>query len=301
LVTPVGEVPTEGTEGGNAANHSARTVIIGLTGVSNATEPVPAFTVTPLVPEIRQVVTFNASTTLDEGTPCLDNCTYTWDFDGEGTATGRIVSHAFQTARAFNVSLTVTDAAGVSVTLRQVVVVSAIPAPTVTVTVSPTSPIAGLPATFRATAAAATNHSIVRYNWNWGNGSDNDTTDPVFTRTFDTPGTYVLTVTVFDDTGQRGAVSVSVVVVSGVSANFIAVPSAPSAGQTVNFNASNTTLTGGATVAEYQWDFGDGATETTTAPTTSHSYAAGSYIVRLTVVDSLGRTGTVTQSLTVTP
>jgi PKD repeat protein len=49
------------------------------------------------------------------------------------------------------------------------------------------------------------------------------------------------------------------------------------------------------------WDFGDGNSETTTGPTTSHSYAAGSYIVRLTVTDSLGRTSTVTQTLTVAP
>jgi PKD repeat protein len=211
------------------------------------------------------------------------------------------VSHAFQTARAFNVSLTVTDPAGTSVTMRQVVVVSAIAAPTVALTVTPSSPSAGLPVTFRATAVPAVNHSIVRYNWNWGEGSDSDTTDPVITRTFDKPGTYVVTVTVFDDTGQRGAVSASVVVLNGLSPVFTFAPSAPTAGQTVNFNASSTTVTGGATVTEYQWDFGDGNTDTTTGPTTSHSYAAGSYIIRLTVKDTLDRTGTVTQTLTVAP
>lgn len=53
-------------------------------------------------------------------------------------------------------------------------------------------------------------------------------------------------------------------------------------------------------IASYRWDFGDGATTTTTGPTTSHTYAAdGTYTARLTVVDASSLTGTATRSLTI--
>jgi PKD repeat protein len=42
-------------------------------------------------------------------------------------------------------------------------------------------------------------------------------------------------------------------------------------------------------VASYDWDFGDGATSTTSGPTTSHTYAApGNYTATLTVTDDAG-------------
>lgn len=50
-------------------------------------------------------------------------------------------------------------------------------------------------------------------------------------------------------------------------------------GQAIQFDASDTE----GTVDEYRWDFGDGATTTTTEPSTEHTYTeAGSYTVTLT-------------------
>jgi hypothetical protein len=50
----------------------------------------------------------------------------------------------------------------------------------------------------------------------------------------------------------------------------------------------------------YTFDFGDGASESGGAPSLNHTYgAAGTYGVRLTVVDALGRTDSATVSVTV--
>jgi len=51
----------------------------------------------------------------------------------------------------------------------------------------------------------------------------------------------------------------------------------------------------------YQWSFGDGTSSgTLSGSVTSHSFAAaGTYTVRLTVTDSVGRTGTFQTSVTV--
>ncbi|MGB7124685.1 MAG: PKD domain-containing protein [Thermoplasmata archaeon] len=52
----------------------------------------------------------------------------------------------------------------------------------------------------------------------------------------------------------------------------------------------------------YTWSFGDGTTVTTPTNFTSHTYAAtGTYLVRLTVVDPLGRVATAETNVTVVP
>src|SRR5687767_18417 len=67
-----------------------RIIEVFLTGAANTTPPTPAFTVTPVSPEVGQVASFNASTTTDEGVACMDACTYTWVLGNEAVKTGRI-------------------------------------------------------------------------------------------------------------------------------------------------------------------------------------------------------------------
>ena len=69
-------------------------------------------------------------------------------------------------------------------------------------------------------------------------------------------------------------------------------------GLSVAFDGTTSTAADGATIASYAWNFDDGETSTQPAPT--HLYdAAGTYDVTLTVVDSLGASGSVTQPVTV--
>lgn len=76
--------------------------------------------------------------------------------------------------------------------------------------------------------------------------------------------------------------------------SFTFTPSNPSQGQTVIFDAQAST----GSIAQYRWEFGDGATGS--GSVTSHAYAElGSFIVRLTVVDSAGRSISTSRSITV--
>ena len=80
-ITPIGSA---------AGGAVARTLTIGLTGPVNGTAPIPDFDITPPNPEENALVSFDASTTTDEGNvPCVDRCTYQWDF-GDGSATGEL-------------------------------------------------------------------------------------------------------------------------------------------------------------------------------------------------------------------
>ena len=156
LATPVGN-----SSGGAVA----RTIEVSLSGAVNTTPPTPAFTVTPVSPEVGQVASFNASTTTDEGAPCLDACTYTWTLGNEAVKTGRIQTHAFQTPGIHSVTLTVQDAAGTTAFVQQNVTVTAAARPTVgPITATPASPFAGQAASFtrRVYGRAESSHRVVR-------------------------------------------------------------------------------------------------------------------------------------------
>ncbi len=69
-------------------------------------------------------------------------------------------------------------------------------------------------------------------------------------------------------------------------ASFVATPAGP--GQPTSFDASASTVAYG-TIASYHWVFGDGSSQDTSGPTTTHSYATGGiYSVSLTETDSAG-------------
>ncbi len=75
-------------------------------------------------------------------------------------------------------------------------------------------------------------------------------------------------------------------------ASFAVTTPAPKSGRPVTFDASGSTDREGAIgggIVQYQWNFGDGTTESTTTPTVSHTYSAvGNVAVSLVVVDRQG-------------
>ncbi len=78
------------------------------------------------------------------------------------------------------------------------------------------------------------------------------------------------------------------------TANF----SSSTSGLTATFTDSSTDPQGNATITGHSWNFGDGASSTTTSP--SHTYAAaGTYTVSQTVTDSGGLSNTKSASVTV--
>jgi len=60
---------------------------------------------------------------------------------------------------------------------------------------------------------------------------------------------------------------------------------------TVNFDASSSTAGGGYSIANYDWNFGDGTTLTTATATTSHTYASTSGVYEVTLVVRDNNTG----------
>ena len=289
--------------GNNFDNAVARSLSIGLVGVSNTAAPVPSFTFAPAAPERLQRVTFDATGTKDEGVACMDACVYIWKFDDEEPAVGRVATHSFLKAQTYVVTLTVRDKAGTFATSNQTVVVVNPAAPVASFVASPSTPAVAQAVQFSAAASTvASGHTLVEYRWSFGDdGLTYTTTGPTTSHAYAITGIFSVALTVKDDVGQERSTTGTVTVVAGIAASFTVSPTNPLVGVDVYFNGSGSTANGGATITTWDWDFGDGSTGT--GQTASHSYSTGGgriYTVRLTVTDSLGRKATTTLTLTVT-
>jgi PKD repeat protein len=85
---------------------------------------------------------------------------------------------------------------------------------------------------------------------------------------------------------------------SGLQAVFSFTPSSPTANQTVLFDASESQAPASNPIASYQWEFGNGRSASGRTATNQYD-AAGTYVVRLTIMDGFGRTAERSQSVTV--
>ena len=207
--TPVNTVEVTATPSEtNFDNAATRNVAIALVGPASAT---PEFAVTPVSPQQFQLTTFNASATAIDGQTCGSACTYTWDFGGEGSATGMAATYRFQRQQSYVVVLSVKSPGGVTTTTQQTVTVTAGTAPTATFTVSPTAPVAGQTLYLNASSSRAANDAtIVEYTWDYGNGS---TGSGVTTSTsFAGAGSYIIRLTVRDSNGVTATTTQSVTV-----------------------------------------------------------------------------------------
>jgi PKD repeat protein len=212
------------------------------------------------------------------------------------------VTHVFTQVGDYPVTLTVTDRGGAVTVKRQTVTVVGVTPPTVSVAVSPVSPLVGEESTFTATATAASGHRIATFNWSWGDGSDNQTGSPVIHHTYSSAGNYLVVLTVTDDRGLTTRVQAAVVVTTGLTAAFSVNPTSPRVGVAAAFDATLSLSTNGSAIATYSWNFGDGSSSSSSSTITTHTYGAqGTVIVVLVITDGQGRTATLTQTLTVSP
>ncbi len=287
------------TDSGDFRSELSRRVDIRLVpqGVILPSNPglVPAFTVTPASPQAFSSASFDASTSTNGGTACLNACSYSWNF-GDGTSgSGITTTHDYRTPGSFVAVLTVTDSRGAQATTAKTVTVSASTPPTASFTTSPTNPGTNQPIFFNASASrAATGRTIVSYNWDFGKGTTGS--GVTTTKSYETAGTYIITLKVTDDAGAF-ATATQTITVGAASSNPTAVltfsPTAPARNTSVFFDGSGSRPATTA-ITEYRFIWGDGTETVGTSANATHVYSvAGTYVVRLTVTDSEGRQGTI--------
>ena len=292
------------------ASFNVRLTVVSDRGLSGGTTraipvdpgvpPKADFVFSPTNPAIGQSVSFNgAASTASAGHTIAS---YSWDFGDGGRGSGLTASHAYGSAGAFNVVLTVSDEAGQTAVASKSVPVATpaeVPPPTADFVFSPTAPASGQTVFFNGTQSkAAVGHSIVSYSWNFGDGGTGSGTTE--SHTFNTAATYTVVLVVTDDLGHTGTASKTVPVGNGNPTASFTFVVANALTHTMTFDGSGSSAVGSASITNWAWLFGDGQSSSGGASTVSHPYGGpGTYSVRLTVTDSLGRTGTFATSVTV--
>lgn len=180
--------------------------------VSASPAPTGDWVFSPTSPIVGDSIFFNA----DSVRPAAGHTIvqYTWNFgDQTPTQSGFQTTHVFTTAGTYQVVLSVRDDADQKATFtKAVTIASGKPVPAFTV--SPTSPKAGVGATFDASATQTFGGSpVVTFQWNWGDGTGStQTSTPTTSHTFAAAGVYTVTLIVTDDKGRQGVATSTVTV-----------------------------------------------------------------------------------------
>ena len=301
--------PTGSETGFDASAQLRRVVSIRLVPPGFITQsPTARFTFSPPNPVAFSTVRFDGSTSTPGLGAVITN--YVWDFGDNTSGTGQVATHVYQAPGSYLARLTVTDSNGISDQSDiQTIAVGAGDGPNASFIFNPSSPGVGQTIFFNATASTAgAGHSIVRYEWDFGDGTRR--TGSNTSKSYSAAGTYSVVLTVTDEAGQTDQMVGTVgVTASPAEAAFTYSPTDPTVGTAITFNGSDSHGEGSNSIVRYVWDFGctagttcTTATATSSSPTATTTYTqAFTYTVRLTITDSKGKTATTTQDLTIAP
>jgi uncharacterized repeat protein (TIGR03803 family) len=145
---------------------------------------------------------------------------------------------------------------------------SAIVAPSLAVTASPTSGLTPLTVQFSSPGTDSDGNTMTNWNWNFGDGTTSTAQNPSHTYNF---GGYSPSLTAYS---TFGATPLNVTGLGAIYANlpYINADATPQSGQaplTVQFSSPGQD-NGGFTVTNWSWTFGDGTTSTARNP--AHTY-----------------------------
>jgi PKD repeat protein len=320
--------PKTGPQTGSSAPHTyatsgTYTVTVTVTDTANLSStatksvtvladapPAAALTVTPSAGFAPLGVSADASSSTDaDATPIA---TYTFDW-GDGTAVtgpqvGATAPHTYASSGSYTTKVTVTDTGGLTSSATRTVSVSPDAPPTAALSVTPSSGIAPLKITSDASSSTdADTTPIATYTFDWGDGTpvtgpQGGATAP---HTYAAAGSFTVTVTV-KDTGGLASTATKSVTVSPDAAPVarLSVTKSSTVALQVTADGSASTDTDATPIGSYRFDFGDGTSVVTTSPPTAkatHTYtSAGTFTVKLTVLDTAGNTSAqVTTSVSV--
>ncbi|MDT8392844.1 MAG: PKD domain-containing protein, partial [Bacteroidales bacterium] len=199
-----------------------------------------------------------------------------WDFGDGSTSTLQNPSHQYPAAGTYSVTLTVVNSNNCTNSITIPVVI--IPAPVAAFT---SDTACAMSATTFIDLSTTTNGIIIQWWWDFGDGGTSTIQNP--THTYTAPGTYPVTLAVETNQGCRDTAY-------GFAEVWPLPVSAFTYAPTCEYDAvvfSDLSIANSASIASWNWDFGDGTTSTAQNPT--HLYPGfGIYNVTLQIVNSNG-------------
>jgi PKD repeat protein len=256
------------------------------------------FSYSPSSPKRGEKVNFNGSLSSDSDGTIVS---WQWDFGDGNTARGERVTHIFNWEgsenQTFSVVLKVTDnRGGEGVTTKSITISTETKnqLPTADFSYSPSSPKKGETVYFNGGLSSDSDGSIVSWQWDFGDGStaNGETVDHAYDWDDNDSRTFSVILKVMDNSGGEAVTSKTVTVTGGEpnqlpTADFSYSPTSPKEGETIYFNASSSSDPDGSIVS-WEWDFGDGTTDTGEHVTHSYTWDEGgdkTFTVTLKVTD----------------
>ena len=216
---------------------------------------------------------------------------YTWRFgDGNSVSdSSASIIHQYDKASAYNVTLILKDINGCLDSITKPLAVT-VNGPTAIFHSAVDGTCLNNTVNFVDGSYTDGTHSIVQYNWNWGDGNTNNFSSGPFNHLYTSPGNYTVSLAVTDTKGCSDTLKkTKAVVISKPVAAFTA-DTLSCTSEPINFmnSSSGPSLT-------YLWDFGDGNTSNQKNP--FHLYPSeGIYNVSLSVNDKYGCSSYVSKS-----
>ncbi|MHA1791270.1 MAG: DUF2341 domain-containing protein [Promethearchaeota archaeon] len=252
--------------------------------------PTANFTASTTLAGINQVIQFNFT-----GTPGNLPMLFQWDFgDNSTNSTLENPVHQYSTDGNYTVILTVVDLDGDQVTTikaNYIHVTNLLPQPDFVANVT----VVGVNESIGFTYTGSKGDEPVTFQWDFGDNSTNSTLEnPV--HQYSTDGNYTVILTVIDANGDNATITkVGYIIVENMLpvANFTTNVTSTAPGYWVQF-----TYTGskGDEPVTFQWDFGDGSSNST-LENPAHQYSTdGNYTVILTVIDANGDNDTIVKT-----
>jgi PKD repeat protein len=193
----------------NAGARGSRSKAIS---VGEGSRPTASFVFSPALPGIGTEIFFNASESTTA--PGRRIVSYNWEFGTGRTGSGVVVSKRYDTPGTYNVTLTVTDDAGLQGTTAKPVIVTTTGSGGLVAhfVFSPTAPTPGQVVNFNAAQSTSSDDAIIDYSWDFGDGSRQNGANPLVSHKFATAGDYVAILTVKDSRGRTSTTQQTVTV-----------------------------------------------------------------------------------------
>ncbi len=217
--------------------------------------------------------------------------TYEWDVNNNGLIDYTVpnFTHTFPIPGIYTSCLTITSTDNCSNKICKTVVVNPMPIADFTAN----NVCDGIAVSFFNTSNILSG-TIDIFDWNFGDGNGSLQVNPV--HQYAGPGLYNVTLTVTSDSGCVTSITKTIQIYANPVADFKAKNVCH--GETVNF--FDQSIVGNATIASWNWNFGDNNTSTTQNP--SHFYMFyNNYQIQLIVTSSQGCKDTIVKSVVVNP
>ena len=254
------------------------------------TPPVASLVVSGYAGLIPYTVNFDASGSTDSDGNIID---HRWNFGDGASARGAVVSHTYTQKGKYTVLLSVIDN-DLRVGTARAIIVASTGDPIALFDLSADTGMSPFFVTCDGSGSVDADGSIVSYDWNFGDGTT--ASGDIVTHSYQTGGTFTVSLTVTDNEGKTDMTTKTLLVFEKPRANFTVSSDFGIQPLEVIFNASASTDIDG-NIVSYIWDFGDGLTGQ--GKTIVHTYSTpGNFLAILTVTDNDGYTGTATKKIT---